>query len=61
MGKSNLPIPDSAYTDEELAELLRRLEEIVALPNPEPPNDNLSAKDYKLILYGPQNGENDVY
>ncbi|HZB94497.1 MAG TPA: hypothetical protein VE268_00925 [Herpetosiphonaceae bacterium] len=50
----------SAYTDEEHAELLRRIAAIAALPEASAPDDGFSAKDYKAILYGPENGPNDV-
>lgn len=53
-------VAEDGYTDEELAEFLDRIDAIAAIPAPAPPDDGLSAKDYKHILYGPQNGPNDV-
>ena len=50
----------SAYTDEEHDELLREIAAIAALPEASLLGDGFAAKDYKEILYGPENGPNDV-
>ena len=50
----------TGYSDDERAELRRQIAAIAALEDPGPPDDGLSAKDYKEILYGSRNGEGDV-
>ena len=53
-------LASAPYTDEEYAELWRRIDAIAALPGPPPPEDGLTAKDAETILYGPHNSTNDV-
>ncbi len=48
------------YTAEQHAEVMAQIAAIAALDDPMPPDDGLSAKDYKQILYGPTNGQGDV-
>ncbi|MBA3946023.1 MAG: hypothetical protein H0X37_15835 [Herpetosiphonaceae bacterium] len=60
-----LPVVDhefvqNEYTEEEHASLWQRLDAIAALPDPAAPNDGLSARDAETILYGSQNGPNNV-
>jgi hypothetical protein len=62
---TTLPVEASAaepggYSDDERAELRRRIAAIAALEAPGLPDDGLSAKDYKEILYGSRNGAGDV-
>ena len=50
----------SGYNDTERAELADRLAAVAALTGPPPPDDGLTSKDYKTILYGTTDGEPDV-
>ena len=60
-----LPIGDQpptgeGYTEAERDELSRRLASIAALAGPPPPDDGLTAKDAKTILYRSHAGPGDV-
>ncbi len=60
-----MPVEDfsngaSGYTQEEHDELLREIAAIAALPEERPAGNGFMAKDYKAILYGPDNGPGDV-
>ena len=48
------------YRDEEHAALWERIDAIAALPDQSAPDDGLSASDAETMLYGSQNGPNNV-
>lgn len=48
------------YTDEEHTALWERIDAIAALPEQSAPDDGLSARDAETVLYGSQNGPNNV-
>ena len=54
------PPAGEGYTQAERDELSSRLASIAALPGPQPPDDGLTAKDARTILYGSHAGMGDV-
>ena len=57
----NRQLSASRYNDAERAELDARLAAIAALGGPPPPDDGLTAKDSKTILYGIEGEAADVH
>ncbi len=55
----HVPVQDG-YTDEEHAALWERIDAIAAMPGQLAPDDGLSARDSETVLYGSQNGPNNV-
>ena len=54
------PPADEGYTQAERDELSSLLASIAALAGPPPPDDGLTAKDARAILYGRHSGTSDV-